>query len=241
MTGYPYARPGLLEQPCHYMYPPYGGPDFLRAWATDRQRAMAALEDVLAAVTPGAGLALPGACLARLEALAGPQEGAASRILRQSAAAVRQAAAPAPALPEPDAEVALAPLVRGLLLRAASGLADDSDSLWLARLARKFEVAKRLFPAYQPHPRHGLGAPLDPDADNRDIRLHALLAAALGLCGGPDTDLVRLNAQLKLNDALCSELPALSGQPEAAGLALLSLRAEAWRVAGLSPEDAPWL
>lgn len=238
MSGYPYARPGLLEQPCHYMYPPYGGADFLCAWAADRQRAMAALADALAAVEPGPAQALPGACMRLLEALAGPHDDAASRMLRQSA----DPAAPerALALPAPEAGVELAPLMRGLLLRAAAGRTDAADALWLARLARKFEVAKRLFPAYAPHPLHGLGKPLDPDAGNRDIRLHALLAAALGLCNGPETDLVRLNAQLKLNDTLCSELPALSGQPEAGALALLSLRAEAWRVAGLSPEGAPW-
>lgn len=241
MTGYPYARPGLLRQPAHYMYPPYGGADFLCAWTADRQRAMSILENTLAALPPHADLALPGACLALLEALAGPQEDATSRILRQSAASVSETAAPASALPEPDAEVTLAPLVRGLLLRAASGQTNDTaDALWLARLARKFEVAKRLFPAYEPHPLHGLGKPLDPDAGNQDIRLHALLAVALGLCNGPDTDLIRLNAQLKLNDALCSEISALPGQAEPAALALLSLRAEAWRVAQLSPEGAPW-
>jgi hypothetical protein len=252
MTDYPYARPGLLRQPCHYMYPPYGGADFLCAWATHRQRAMTALEDALAALRPSADLALPGACLVLLEALAGPQEDAAARILRQNAARWPEPGAPesgliAPALPEAGAEVALAPLMRGLLLRAAASRtnaandANGADALWLARLARKFEVAKGLFPAYAPHPLHGLGKPLDPDAGNQDILLFALLAAALSLCGGPDTDLVRLNALLKLNDVLCSEISALPGQAEAAALALLSLRAEAWRVAGLSPEDAPWL
>lgn len=241
MTDYPYARPGLLLQPGHYMYPPYGGADFLCAWATDRQRAMTALENTLAALRPSADLALPGACLALLEAFAGPQEDAAARILRQSAALTLESGPAEPALPEAGTEVALAPLLRALLLRAASGQTDAADALWLARLARKFEVAKRLFPAYEPHPLHGLGTPLNPDAGNQDIRLHALLAAALGLCNGPDTDLIRLNAQLKLNDALCSEISALPGQTEPAALALLSLRAEAWRMARLSPEDAPWL
>ena len=239
MTDYPYARPGLLRQPCHYMYPPYGGAEFLCAWAANRQCAMAKLETGLAVVEPGADLALPGACLPLLEALAGRQDDAPCRTLRLSAAAA-EAAAPAPPLPKAGTEVALLPLLRGLLLRAALGQANAADALWLTRLARKFEVAKRLFPAYQPHPQHGLGKPLDPDAGNQDLLLFALLAAALGLCGGPDADLVRLNAQLKLNDVLCSEVSALPGQPEAGALALLSLRAEAWRVAALSPEGAPW-
>lgn len=239
MTDYPYARPGLLRQPCHYMYPPYGGADFLCAWAADRQRALAALKDGLAVVEPGADLALPAACLALLETLAGPQDDATCRILRLSEAAA-EAELPEAALPKAGTEVTLAPLLRGLLLRAALGQTNEADALWLARLARKFEVAKRLFPAYQPHPLHGLGKPLDPGAGNQDLLLFALLAAALGLCGGPDADLVRLNAQLKLNDVLCSEASALPGQPKAAALALLSLRAEAWRVAALSPEGAPW-
>lgn len=240
MTDYPYARPGLLRQPCHYMYPPYGGADFLCAWAANRQRAMAALETGLAGVEPGAHVALPAACLGLLEALAGRQNDAACRILRLSAAAAAEAELPEAELPKAGTEVTLAPLLRGLLLRAARGQTSGGDALWLARLARKFEVAKRLFPAYEPHPLHGLGKPLDPDAGNRDIQLHALLAAALGLCGGPEPDLVRLNAQLKLNDVLCSEVSALPSQPEAGALALLSLRAEAWRVTALSPEGAPW-
>ena len=239
MTDYPYARPDLLRQPCHYMYPPYGGAEFLCAWAANRQRAMATLETGLAVVEPGADLALPAACLTLLEALAGPQDDAACRILRLSEAAA-EAELPEAALAKAGTEVALAPLLRGLLLRAALGQTSGDDALWLARLARKFEVAKRLFPAYQPHPLHGLGKSLDPDAGNRDLLLFALLAAALGLCGGPGTDLIRLNAQLKLNDVLCSEVSALPGQPEAGALALLSLRAEARRVAALSPEGAPW-
>jgi len=237
MTDYPYARPGLLRQPCHYMYPPYGGADFLCAWAANRQRAMAVLEDGLAGVEPGPHLDLPAACLPLFEALAGPQDDAACRILRLSEA-IAEAAFSGSALPEAGGEVALLPLLRGLLLRASTGQANEADALWLARLARKFEVAKRLFPAYEPHPLHGLGKPQDPDAGNRDILLFALLAAALSLCSGPDTDLVRLNAQLKLNDVLCSEISALPDQ--AGALALLSLRAETWRVAQLSPEAAPW-
>lgn len=239
--SYPYASPGLLAEPCRYMYPPYRGADFLRAWAEQRGRAIAELAGVAAVPQESP---LPGLCLALLESFAGRQ--ADLDALRAALGAALGAALPTPALPAlpaPEADgagVALAPLLRALLVRAASGGDSAADALWLPRLARKIEVAKRLFPAYAAHPLHGLGAPLDPEAGNRDIGLHALLAAVLGLCPGPDTELRLLNAQLKLNDTLCSELPALAANPENAALALMSLRAEVWRVNALSPEDAPW-
>ncbi|SNS11268.1 hypothetical protein SAMN04488503_2794 [Humidesulfovibrio mexicanus] len=231
--SYPYASPGLLAEPCRYMYPPYGGADFLCAWAEQRGRAMAELAGVAALPQESP---LPGLCLALLESFAGRQ--ADLDALRAALPAPKPA--PKPASEANGAEVALAPLLRALLVRAASGENSAADAQWLPRLARKIEVAKRLFPAYAPHPLYGLGTPTDPDAGNRDIGLHALLAAALGLCPGPDTELRLLNAQLKLNDTLCSELPALAARPENAALALLSLRAEVWRVNALSPEDAPW-
>lgn len=234
--NYPYASPGLLAEPCRYMYPPYGGADFLRAWARQRGQAMARLALAVAehSTTDAAPLepTLAGQALALLESFAG----------RQADLDALRAALPAPkpASEANGAEVALAPLLRALLVRAASGENSAADAQWLPRLARKIEVAKRLFPAYAPHPLYGLGTPTDPDAGNRDIGLHALLAAVLGLCPGPRTELRLLNAQLKLNDTLCSELPALAARPENAALALLSLRAEVWRVNALSPEDAPW-
>lgn len=235
--SYPYASPGLLAEPCRYMYPPYGGADFLRAWARQRGLAMAKLAGVAAAPLESPLAAL---CLALLESFAGRQ---AELDGLRAALRTHLPAPTSPPLPTPEtdgADVALAPLLRALLVRAASGENSEADALWLPRLARKIEVAKRLFPAYAPHPLHGLGAPLDPEAGNRDIGLHALLAAVLGLCPGPDTELRLLNAQLKLNDTLCSELAALAARPENAALALLSLRAEVWRVNALSPEDAPW-
>lgn len=243
MTGqavdYPYTRGSRLLEPCHYMYPPYGGLEFLDAWTQDRSRCAQALEKRLAACAPGPGLALPGAVLLACGTVVGEWEAPAALVLRRSAALLEPGPAPAPAWGE---AVRTAPLLRGLLRRcAARGVAPD-DEAWLQGLARKFEVAKRLLPAYGPglrkpeaeaqahDPTAGIAAALD---------RCALLAACLGVCGGAGTDLRRLNALLKLNDLLCSELAGLSASAEASALALLALRAEARRVRGLLERDAP--
>ncbi|WP_449243248.1 hypothetical protein [Desulfovibrio sp.] len=230
MTGYPYTGESLLARPCRYMYPPYGGTAFLAAWARDRRRCAEALSAVVVQAGPDPDLALPGACLAVLEPLAGEWVDRAAPVLRRCAAfAPASEAAPENA----GNELRLEPLLRAALWRVARGAAGDAEAGLLRRLARKFEVAKLLHPVYGPDFRQGRG-PTD------DVGLYALLAAGLGLFARAGEDLVLLNALLKLCDLLCSETGPLSGRAEASALALLALRIEDWRVRRLFPEGAAW-
>lgn len=128
--------------------------------------------------------------------------------------------APAPAearLPAWGEPAQTAPLLEALFAGLLSTGAEGDLGLWLDALARRFEVGKRLHPAYD-----GRFRPLD-KRDFGHTGLYVRAAEALLLAAEAFDDSVYLNASLKIVDTLCSVRRTL-GQDQGARLAGLIAR-----------------
>ena len=190
--GYPYADPDLHREPCAYMYTPYQGPDFLRAWRESR-------EGLLRACGTGTG------------PLAGALEGQGA----------------VPPCPAPVR-------TRDLLLDLLAAPGTPRGEAWLEALLRRFELTKRLGPAYV-----GALKPIQ-DADAPAGDLEALLALALMRAFASHGDLRWLNAALKVVDLAAArglERMTPAGR-EALARAVLLERA-AVQALGPEPEEGP--
>ena len=151
--NYPYAAENRLDVPHAYMYAPYGGQDFLAAYADDRRVRLARHLQGTDGLPPG-GLK---------DALA-----AAARAL----ASTRRPDTFSPAEPTP-----LQPLLAALLGVLASGDPAAAQP-WLVRVIQRFEVSKKLYAGYAPGFRKGEGEARDP-ARYAELALCLALAHAL--------------------------------------------------------------
>lgn len=109
---------------------------------------------------------------------------------------------------------------------ALAALAIARDPLWLDRFVRRFEISKRLYPAYA----RGLTGP-DGPADDLDIYALFALALARGHAG----HVARINALLKVCDILCSQ--SADGRASVAPWLREALDAEADALATLGREE----
>ena len=151
--NYPYAAENRLGVPHAYMYAPYGGQDFLAAYADDRRVRLARHLQGTDCPPPGG---LKDALAAAARALAGPRR--------------LDTFSPADATP-------LKPLLAALLGVLANG--DHAAAQpWLVRVIQRFEVSKKLYAGYAPGFRKGEGEARDP-ARYAELALCLALAHAL--------------------------------------------------------------
>jgi len=135
--NYPYAAENRLDVPHAYMYAPYGGQDFLAAYADDRRVRLARHLQGTDCQLPGG---LKDALAAAARSLAGPRR--------------LDTFSPADATP-------LKPLLAALLAVLATG--DHAAAQpWLVRVIQRFEVSKKLYAGYAPGFRKGEGEARDP-------------------------------------------------------------------------------
>ncbi len=190
-VAYRYTQKNLLAERYHYMYTPYEGPDFLRAYLAQRQ----AIRDQL------------GENRERLLAEESTEAALAEEICRAVSGTLRNGA-PTPlrsrvlqTLPaQPGAcEFATQVLLLDLWqchLHYPERAAQECPA-WLDFLIKRFEVAKRLYIGY--------GADLKPRIRSYDqLESYALLAALLMYRYRQTPNLKYLNTVLKLVDLLAS-------------------------------------
>jgi len=195
---YRYVESDLLRQRYHYMYTPYEGPDFLRAYLSHRRQ----LRDELSAL--------------RRQALAHPSKDL------DIAEEIRQACLPDSShlgqKPLRSRPLAVLPAQPGqcefttmdvlLDLWHCFGYdpprAERQGSAWLDVLVSRFEVTKRLYRGYTTSLR-----PVD--RTRGPAENYALLAALLMHSHRAGGSVKYLNAVLKLNDLLASIGPSTQG------------------------------
>lgn len=173
--NYPYAAENRLDVPHAYMYAPYGGQDFLAAYADDRRVRLARHLQGTDCPPPGG---LKDALAAAARALAGPRR--------------LDTFSPADATP-------LKPLLAALLGVLANG--DHAAAQpWLVRVIQRFEVSKKLYAGYASGFRKGEGEARDPA---RYVELALCLALAHALSGQLQylSTLLKLNDLLLSLDA----------------------------------------
>jgi len=174
-VNYPYAAENRLDVPHAYMYAPYGGQDFLAAYADDRRVRLARHLQGTDCPPPGG---LKDALAAAARALAGPRR--------------LDTFSPADATP-------LKPLLAALLGVLANG--DHAAAQpWLVRVIQRFEVSKKLYAGYASGFRKGEGEARDPA---RYVELALCLALAHALSGQLQylSTLLKLNDLLLSLDA----------------------------------------
>lgn len=190
--SYPYTALNRLDEPHHYMYTPFGGADFLRAYRQDRAAVLRRI--ALAAAGDAAFEAPVLACLKRL-GWDGAQLGQAT-----------SQPVPPPTGSDPAADLArfsvagpvdTSRLLEALLAAQLSVAGSEQVKAWLDRLVQRFEVTKKLYAAYPPGFRKGEGA-------HTSVRLYWLLALSLTLAYARTRSLKYLNTLLKVNDLLAS-------------------------------------
>lgn len=218
--NYAYTASNQLEEPQTYMYSPYGGEDFLRAYVGDRLHRInalhrAAAEENMDAETVARAFGVLRSLFDSVDAF----DSAALDALVQKLRAL-PAAGPGHSPAEmirysPDHPVVTIKLLEALL----EVLLADGDVVvakaWLDRLVQRFEVTKKLYAVYAPGLRKGEGASVD-------VRPYWLFALCLALWHARSGKLQYLSTELKVVDLLLS-LPAgaLSGSVSRDGMSLL--------------------
>lgn len=208
--NYAYTEVNRLEQPHAYMYAPYGGADFLRAYAADRQARLRALAP--APLPAGADAERLRRAQTRLAGLLADAARAGCPELAEFAApAVTDAGEPPAALAgfATERSVATPALLESLLEAWLAGTEPEAAKLWLDRLVQRFEVSKKLFQCYPPGFRKGEGS-------STELRNYWLLALCLLLAQQRSGSPKYLSTLLKLVDLLLSLPPALLAAADAA-------------------------
>jgi hypothetical protein len=190
---YPYTASSRLDEPHNYMYAPFGGADFLRAY---RQNRSAVLRRIAVGTVAGdAAYEVPVlACLKRL-GWDGAQLGQATAQLL-----------PLPTGSDPAANLArfsvaepvdTSRLLEALLAAQLGAAGSEQVKVWLDRLVQRFEVTKKLHATYLPGFRKG-------DGVHTLVRLYWLLSLSLTLAYAVTRSLKYINTLLKVNDLLAS-------------------------------------
>lgn len=178
MTSYRYHDAALLwdNGSYHYMYTPFEGADFLAAYRTARADARDALTITASAPQAEAILGWPEASLAG-------------------------GAPPAPVAPVGPWQTAA--MLDQLLLARLHGVWSPAGDAIVDTLARRFEVAKRLRPAYTADFR------ATSTSETAPVESYAVFAFLLATLVQPG-QLRRLNSLLKVNDLLVAAAPQLT-------------------------------
>lgn len=182
---YIYTEENRLEEPHHYMYTEYGGRDFLLAYNQQREQYLlntrndsfqAVLEDWLRQNSTS-DISFTESITEAWE-IKKPAITVESLIIQPNFATV---------------EVLKVMIYEMCVMRRYSQIHYQVISKWI----KKFEVFKKVFTQYTPAFRK-VGA------NYEDIGMYAYLSLACGIYGLQVNNLKFLNAQLKLNDLLCS-------------------------------------
>jgi hypothetical protein len=209
--SYAYSAQDRLDDPSNYMYSPFGGVDFLRAYRQSRLDFLQRQVD-RAAISQDAPL--EAFALARWWQPVRSQLGLPEEAAYVSSTAAWTARKDQDAFHIDDDVETLALL--GCLLT------QDFDSsylsAWVARIIQRFEVTKKLYACYPSGFRKGSGA-------SDDLLLYRLFALLLVVRMVEKPHLVCLNALLKVNDLLISSVDRIP--PSRASRAVLRLVVEA--------------
>lgn len=189
---YLYTKFNRLEEPHNYMYAPFGGADFLRAYRQDRE---VVLRRIAGAAAGDAAFEVPVLdCLKRL-GWDGAQLGQAmAQPLLLSTGSDPAADLARFSVTEP---VDTSRLLEALLAAQLGEAGSEQVKVWLNRLVQRFEVTKKLYTTYHPGFRKG-------DGVHTLVRLYWLLALSLTLAYALTRSLKYLNTLLKVNDLLAS-------------------------------------
>ena len=190
--GYSYTRKNLFEERCHYMYTPYEGPQFLRAFLLTRQNIRDQIQQISTMESiPSEYVAL--ITILHKHVLTSPQatEGDSLYLLKERVLHVL-----------PSQPGACLFNTNMLLVDLWQAYLCQLDSVqfcqgWLELLIKKFEVSKRLYVAYD--------SALQPVEKDYDLLWnYALLAALVLYLYHQKQNLKYLNTGLKLVDLLIS-------------------------------------
>lgn len=190
-VAYRYTQKNLLAERYHYMYTPYEGPDFLRAYLAQRQAMRDQLDEIRERLVAEASTKT---------ALAEEIRGAVSGTLRTGASTplrsrVLQTLPAQPGTCEFATQVLLLDLWQ-CHLHYPERVAQECPA-WLDFLIKRFEVTKRLYIGYR--------ADLKPRIRSYgQLESYALLAALLIYRHRQTPNLKYLNTVLKLVDLLAS-------------------------------------
>lgn len=199
--GYPYSAENRLKLPANYQYAAFGGQAYLAEYLRDRESALEALGVRPAAASTSVLLDLLGEYATNGEHV------------------------PIDVL-SIDQTISTQTLLISLAFWLEGDKAYPEGEIWLRRLIQRFEVSKRLYNAYPPGFRKGVG-------DFSQIDLYLAFAAVLCLRHLETGNLQCLSTLLKTTDLLCS-LPASEVEPKAAKLFAVILELEAMAVCKLA-------
>jgi hypothetical protein len=201
---YSYAAVDRLREPCTYMYTPFEGADFVRAYHQSRAEVLDRIARTLDG-QPHAGVVAAAGTLAASLATAGVFEGAARRLVESLPATPVVPAGRAPLLPTRQAAVETVEFLDAMVVTLGGGSAElgSEPRYWLDRLVARFELTRRVYQRYDAKLRGGAGAP-----DNLALYAKCGLIFALGeqRLGG----LKLANVLLKIGDVLASTAPRLA-------------------------------
>ncbi|MGE4293543.1 MAG: hypothetical protein AB7E32_15205 [Desulfovibrio sp.] len=215
---YPYVDGDLFRVPQHYMYSKYHGQIFLSEYMGLRAGVSRGLEERLAGVSFNEFLDPDLVCaLASFEG-ALPTSVALSIGGKCEKPLELECADVLAFRPEGEKSFATPPLLRALCLAQVADAGEPDDRwFWLQYFAKRFEVSKKIYPAYRP-----LAKPATEDFSA--LRLYGLASAAIAHAASSG-NLKMLNAALKLNDLLCSKAEELT-LPDEMLFTLAALRLE---------------
>lgn len=185
---YRYADKHLWREPYHYMYTPFEGADFLRAYLLSRQKAAS---DLRAKCERAAEQLDENSPAMEIAKAIGAQAADPGGPLRKRELTVLSGK-PGDSSWE-TSELLLDLWSRNLYREDATVV----GQMWLDLLIKRFEVSKRLFISYTDSLRPGT-------KDSGRAENYLLLAALLLLLNRISSNLRYINASLKLNDLLLS-------------------------------------
>lgn len=198
---YRYSACNLLQEPNSYMYPPFEGGQFLNEYFSSRYEKLACL-DFESEVSSSALVLAAGVIIedwVKANASPGTLNNWGRYYPLSATVLVDPEQVPYSEYFSLGGAKALAtlPLLQAVVTEQLHGsLTKAGDEIW-RKVVQRFEVTKRLYEFYDPDLKKGHGG-------HTDLRAYALLSLSCALHYAATGSLVALNAQIKLNDILCS-------------------------------------